>query len=410
MDICAFARSTIAHNAMGGMEIHGYTLCKGLVESGHRVTVITTKHPEDILHEEIEGIEFYYLDGTTPGRYSGAWWIQSVRKFEELYKTKKFTLIWSQGMGGYGYLMRLRGIYPMPFVIISHGTCLSELRSKFNQIFSIRDLFGFLAKDIPKGLYFYFFLDRRCLHLADAIIAVSRELAENLQRGYLIESSKIFTVYNGVDVSKFKPSEDQRNLTRKRYGIGNDEKLLLTVGRILKQKGVHIAIWVLKMLRKSLRVKLMIVGDGPYVGELRKLAWKLGVSDYVIFCGPVPNDELPFYYNACDVFLDPTTRVEGFPIVIAEAMAVGRPIIASRIGGIPSAIDDGINGVLVGPGDVDEFFRKTLQVLSDTKLAERLSIRAREKALSKFSREKMIDETIRIFEEISERRWKGREV
>ena len=128
------------------------------------------------------------------------------------------------------------------------------------------------------------------------------------------------------------------------------------------------------------------------------MAHQFDIQNNVIFAGHISNEEIFRFYNASDIFLFPTLRVEAFGRVLIEAMSCKKPIIASRIGGIPSIIDDGENGLLFTPGNIEELIDKILFLLQNETFANKLATNAREKAVKKFSLEKMIEETIKVFE------------
>ena len=111
----------------------------------------------------------------------------------------------------------------------------------------------------------------------------------------------------------------------------------------------------------------------------------------MIFTGFIPNEIASQYYNASDIFIFPTLRVESFGIVVAEAMACAKPIIASNIGSIPFLIDDGINGLLVPQGKVDALADKIRLLLNNKDLANKLALHAKEKAVNHFNLEAMIN-------------------
>jgi glycosyltransferase involved in cell wall biosynthesis len=389
------------HGVGGGMEVHEDILCTGLVDRGHSVTIITTRHPEGIEYEEKEGVKIYYLKKTTPELYSRQWWKESTKKFEELQKEEKFDVIWSQSSAGRLCAKKFKAKYNLPFLLVSHGTWLKEIQGRFNRISSIRNILGFFMKELPQNIYRYLFWDFKFMRDSDAIIAVSKEVAKAIQKQYFINFNKIYVVYNGVDVSLFRPSRENRRIIRKKYGISEDEKVLLLLGKIEKAKGMHLAIQAIpRVIKYFSDVKLLIVGKGPYLKTLETLADRLDVLKNVIFCGYVPNKETPSYYNACDIYLNPTLLIESCPFVTIEALATGKPVIASRIGAINSIIDDEETGLLIKPGDFKDLARKIIRLLKEERLANKISKNAREKALREFNQENMIENTVKVFEKV----------
>ena len=138
------------------------------------------------------------------------------------------------------------------------------------------------------------------------------------------------------------------------------------------------------------------MGDGPWLEHLRRLADDLGVRGAVTFVGQVPFEEVAQYFLGGDVFLNPTRRNEGLPLVILSAMAAGNTIVSSNVGGIPSAIHQGVNGLLVSRADLEGFTATLGRVLADPVLARRLGAEARRSAWETFD----INRTAQRFLEI----------
>jgi glycosyltransferase involved in cell wall biosynthesis len=217
-------------------------------------------------------------------------------------------------------------------------------------------------------------------------------------REYGADRGKVVTIPNAVDLDVFKVSNEKQNYIRERYGIGEKEVLLLVAGRVEADKGMDLAVKALpEIVKKRQDVRLMIVGKGSYYPNLSKIVSRLSLNVKVILCGYVNNDEMPAYINACDIFLNPTIRFEGFPLIIPEVMACGKPIIASRIGGIPSAIEDGRDGILVEPGNVKSLADKVIELIDDQSLADELSENARGRAETSFSQGRIVEHYLDVF-------------
>lgn len=187
--------------------------------------------------------------------------------------------------------------------------------------------------------------DRRLSKTIDAWVACSQFNAWQIQHHY-----KHFpkVIYNGVDLDKFKPMESD---IRSELKIKDSTFLVAFAGRLVGWKGVRFAIDALLDLRDE-DIKLLIIGAGENLENLKNRALKMGVQEKVIFHPPVSHDILPKYYAAADVGLFPSIGDEAFGITIAEAMACAIPVIGSYIGGIPEVIGNENNsGLLVPPGD-----------------------------------------------------------
>lgn len=208
---------------------------------------------------------------------------------------------------------------------------------------------------------------RRLARRLAARIAVS-EVAARVARRRLGGTYEV--IPNGVDVDRFARAA--------RIDLGLGRKLLF-VGRLDARKGFHLAVAAFARLaaeRGDLR--LVVVGDGPERGAAGSLATEL--RERVLFLGTLPNRDLPAVHAACDVFVAPNTGGESFGIVLVEAMAAGLPVVASAIPGFDEVVRDGVDGILVPPGDVGALAHALARVLDERDLAAGLRRAGRERA------------------------------
>ena len=181
-------------------------------------------------------------------------------------------------------------------------------------------------------------------------------------------------------------NSEARNSLRCKYGIPETGVVILSVGRLVKRKGFNQVIDNLPLLLATgLDVHYLICGRGGIAGELESQAKNLGVAEKVHFAGYVPNEQLADYYMACDLFAMFTffdteaASVEGFGIVYLEAGYFGKPVIASRVGGVIDAVQHLSNGILVNPG-VSEITEGLRQLCTDRELRDRLGRKGQELA------------------------------
>ena len=398
MNICAFGRSLPVHQ-LGGMEYHFEDLACALKERGHSVTIITTHHPSGIEYEKKKGVEIYYLKKTLPGRYESGFWKESVRKFKELEKIKKFDLIWSESIAAHGYLKeKVKGQFSLPVVLIAHGTFWGQLLTKLKRrTFSLSTIVG-----IFKNLYGSI-LERKVYSDVDLIIAITQIVAEALIKDLNVAQEKIRIIPNGVDVEKFKPDNNLRNSFRKKLHLRENERVILSAGRLHPAKGVQIIISALPFILKQIPVKLIIIGEGNYGEKLRQLAKKLRIEDKIIFVGRVSREELTGYYNACDLFVLPTMEQESLPLTLLEAMACEKPVVTSKAIELPSILKDKKSGIVLKAGTSETIARAIVTVLKDKKLADSLAKRGREKVSAEYSFERSVDEIETLFMEAVKR-------
>jgi phosphatidyl-myo-inositol dimannoside synthase len=176
---------------------------------------------------------------------------------------------------------------------------------------------------------------------------------------------------SGVDTDRFSPDPAGREELRNRYGLG-ERPTVVCLSRLVPRKGQDILIKALPSIRQRVDgAALVIVGSGPYLDTLRKLAQDCGVADHVIFTGGVPSGELPAHYAMADVFAMPCrTRgagmdVEGLGIVFLEASATGVPVIAGESGGAPEAVQHNKTGLVVDGSSVTKVGDAVTELLTD---------------------------------------------
>ena len=152
--------------------------------------------------------------------------------------------------------------------------------------------------------------------------------------------------------------------------------LILFIGRLIRWKGIHILIQAMRLLIKDYpEASLVIAGDGVCLKKLKELVSKLGIESSVLFTGNIPGNEIISWYSKADIFILPSITdnnlTEGLGVVLLEAMASGVPVIGSNSGGIPDIIEDGVNGLLVPPGDPDALNTAIIRIIEDPDLAEK---------------------------------------
>ena len=196
--------------------------------------------------------------------------------------------------------------------------------------------------------------------ITETIIAVSKALKEEISRIFSIDSCRVKVIYNGIDPPNVS---DGGNFIKKRWGIDKEEKVIGTVARLIPSKGIDVLLDAIPLvIRENAEVKFMIVGDGPEESILKKKAELLNCSENIIFTGY--SEYIWYYYEAFDIFVLPSLS-EGLGISILEAMAMGKPVIASRTGGIEEIIKHDWNGYLVPPKDSKELADAILYCLSN---------------------------------------------
>lgn len=222
-----------------------------------------------------------------------------------------------------------------------------------------------------------FTLSRRAARRARKMLAAARPVfsispyTSRMMAEFGVSQEQIVEVPMGVNEA-LRPQPKSPEYTA-RLGL-RDRLVFLTVGRLIERKGIDTMLEALAGLDHRLPPwHYLVVSDGPQRAALEAHARRLGLHGKVTFTGFVEQDELPIYYNLCDIFAMPNREVrsnsgaslsvEGFGMVFLDAAACGKPVIAGRSGGAVDAVDDGGNGLLVAPGDVEDLQRAILRLL-----------------------------------------------
>ncbi|HEX5502672.1 MAG TPA: glycosyltransferase [Thermomicrobiales bacterium] len=188
----------------------------------------------------------------------------------------------------------------------------------------------------------------------------------------------------GVDPDRFHPADPAtRAAVRRDLGLADDERLVLAGGRLVHKKGLDVAVAAFASpALAGANARLVLFGDGDLRPALAAQVARLGLGRRVRFAGRVARDRLPALVGAADLFLLPSVHdhagnVDGLPNTLLEALAAGRPVVASRVAGVPTVVDDGVEGLLVPEGDADALAAAAAGLLADPATAARLGRAAR---------------------------------
>ena len=241
---------------------------------------------------------------------------------------------------------------------------------------------------------------RRALDDAAAIICVGERERDETRKRH--PDKRVVFLPNGVDSARFGRGDGAR--FRERSGLSPDERVILTVGRIDPQKNQLLAVEALAaLLERDAAWRLVLIGhvtNDAYRDRIKAAVAERGLEAHVTLIeGLDPaGDELVDAYHAADVFLLPSVH-EPFGIVILEAWAAGRPVVASRVGGVPSFVSDGEDGALFAPGDARACVGALNAIARDPALAARMAEAGRRKAAGAFDWDRITERLVGIYEE-----------
>ncbi len=350
----------------GGSERYVNLLSNALVEEGHNVFVISTGGPivselnKKVIHEKVDSIP-----GTSKEDR-----VKTAKSIETICKNNQIDLVHCNSVTAFRAAKLVKRSINVPVIYTAHAV----EQSKIPVIGAELDM------------------------KVDKVIAVSNFIRHHLRKTGLL-SSKINLVYHGVDTNKFRERIMKPEL-KSYFGIKSNERVIMCVARLKPEKGISQLIKAIPIiLERGNNIKVVFVGDGANRKEYEKLAKDLGVENKVLFLGAKGNVEE--ILSIADVFCLSSIN-EALSFAILEAMAEGKPVVATRVGGIPEAVVDKVTGLLVPPGNIQGLANAINKLLEDKLLSKRLGANAKGRIKENFRFDRMLRETIALFEEVLE--------
>lgn len=239
-----------------------------------------------------------------------------------------------------------------------------------------------------------------CARRADCVIATDRTLVDVVRDHLRLSPSRIRVVPNAVDVERCDALGSQLAPARLRHahGIPDDHRLLLSVGRLEQNKGFHVLLQALAQLQTNTGWTSVVVGAGPWAGELERQVTAEGLGARVKFVGRQSDAELHGWYRAASVFVHPTLY-EGSSLVTLEAMTHRLPVVATAAGGLPDKVRAGVNGWLVPPNDARALSAAIGAALDEPGLSA-LGDASRRIVEGEFAWTAVVDTLMTVFEEV----------
>jgi len=304
---------------------------------------------------------------------SGKLGFTTVFKISDFIKENKINLLHSHGYKSNFYGLLATRKCPIPIITTNHSWLTSYFRLKI----------------------YYRVLDSRVMRFFDRIVAVSEEVQGDMVRSG-IDPKKITIIDNGLNIERLSPALIPDHRLKATLNIPEKNKVIGAIGRFEPEKGFT---YLLKAacgvvgLHKD--VTFLIVGNGPIKESLVKQANDLGISDRVVFAGY--RTDIPQLFSIMDTFVLSSIK-EGLPMVILEAMAAKRPIIATRVGAVPKVIHDGENGLLVDIKDVTGLQSAICRLLENPDEADRLAQSGYDTVKKSYSSESMCQRYLELYQ------------
>jgi glycogen(starch) synthase len=383
----------------GGIATMYHTLSHALAERGHEVHVIcqATSRPGDFIDNGV----FVHRVGTNPKRYSAMaridYSIHAWLKLREIIKQHDIEIVEATYWGAEAFLYSLKRRTPL--VVRSDISASDILRAKTYS--GIKELLS---------LKILSYLEDFSARRADRVVAISKDFYDYATGELHIDPDRVNIVQHAIDTEKYRFVESD---IRKRLAIPREVLLALFVGRLEARKGVHILCQAIPPILRSIpTVKFVLVGrdtnTAPDGGSVRSYvneqARNNGFRDKLVFIDFLPEDELIKLYSACDLVISPSLH-ESFGLVVVEAMACGKPMVATSTGIVPELGLDGKGGIVVEPGDSAVLAEATIKMLLlNDKERKLVAEKNRELVETGFSISAWVDKVIGVYEKALSKR------
>jgi glycosyltransferase involved in cell wall biosynthesis len=373
----------IARLNMGGPALHVAYLTAGLRERGYDTTLVagTLARGEDSMDFVADqlGIRVEHV-AELRRDISAVHDLRAVLSIARLIRRERPTILHTHTAkaGAVGRLAALLAGDARPPIVVHtfHG---HVLRGYFGPVRT----FGFRQ------------LERWLARMTTALVAVSPEVRDDLVQLGVAPRDQFSVVRLGIQLEERVADQNGREETRRVLGIAPDSFTVGWIGRMTAVKRTSDVLLAFKRLRESgVDARLCMVGDGPDREPLERRAHELGIMRNTLFLG-YQEDVAPFY-AAFDAMILPSGN-EGTPVSAIEALAAGRPVVATRVGGVPDVVRDGEDGFLVDTGDVDTLADRLAQLAEDPELRLAMGEAGRSRVLTRYSVERLIDDVDRLY-------------
>jgi len=379
-----------------------YQIAKYTAEKGHDVTVLERKWEDLDYKEEINGIKFERFDLKICSNVSNKEIVyEQIKKPSGALRLIMDRVLFAVKANNYLKKNDFDIVHVhLPFaanVLINLNRKIREKMVYTAHIGEEKKRFKLNSgKEMPLLLRF-FSPDMYLMKRVRKSVVLNEPLKEKLiEKG--IEEGKLEVIPNGVNVDDFNLSKEKIEIVKEKYGL--NETTVMFSGTVTPRKGVEYLVKAAEILRDVL---FLIVGntnlDREYANKVMEYAKQRNLK--VRFTGFVPYEDLKALYSACDIFVLPSFG-EGDPIALKEALASGKPLIGTKVGGIPAQIKDGWNGFLVEPGNEKQLAEKIRYLIDNPEERERMGKNSRKLAREEFDWKKIARRYLKVYEEVAE--------
>ncbi|MBI2843798.1 MAG: glycosyltransferase family 4 protein [Armatimonadetes bacterium] len=348
----------ITPSKLSGAEIYASDLSRGLMERGSRVVVLTKNVPLVVEKMRRSGLD------VRTGGIGGKLNIISVLRLLRLVRKERIDIINSH-LSTAGLISSVAGrLAGVPVVATVHALNTAT-----------------------------------CFRLAHRVIAVSNAVKKHVV-GQGIPAERISVIYPGVDMAAFSRNGNADSI-RRELGIPPGAPVVGMVAHLTRKKGHHVLLpAVEKVLSSRPECRFLIVGTGPLDFALRVTTKRKGLGENVVFTGF--RKDIRDVIESMDVVVLPSISGEGLPVSLIQAMSLSKPVVGSRLSGIPEIVEEDKTGLLVTPGDHNELAQAIMRLVGDDNLRNQMGSAARERAQRLFSLQNCVDHTWRLYTQVIE--------
>ena len=374
---------------IGGISPHVYYLSKSLARNGAKVHVITCDFPGAPQHEVLDGVEVHRIDSYKNPSPDFATWVYMMN-----VNMQKEAAVLTRSLGGkvdvfhaHDWLVATAGIglkhvFRRPLFATMHSTEIGRrngIHSDYERM--INETEAWLTYEAWK------------------VICCSDYMVSHVRWAFGLSADKMMTIPNGVNVDVYaKIKKNELSQFRSRFALP-EEKIVLFVGRLVHEKGVHVLINAVPKILEKVNAKIIIVGNGYMKEQLSGIVRGMGITDKVMFTGFVDDETLRRLQTCADVSVVPSL-FEPFGIVALEAMAAKSPLVVSDAGGLAQIVDHDVDGVKVYAGNPDSLAWGITRVLTDETYANRLRENAYKKIQERFNWDRIAQQTMSAYENV----------
>lgn len=357
----------VAPTSTGGAGFVPLILASNFDKTKFDVAVAVGSGPEHLLELFKDNITAYHLScSRTLAPFAI---LKGLFQVYRLAKRKKFDIIHSHTAVG-GFIGRIAGkLAGVPLTIWTiHGFASHRGPTKFNK-------------------YLFLLVERFLDKFTDHYVAVSKALKQEGVERNIFKADKTTVIYNGIDPESYNKEFDM-DLKKKELGIGPSQIVIGTVGRLEPQKAIHDFIRAVSYIAKKFpHIKVLIAGDGPLRGSLENLITELNLQENILILGW--RHDIPELLSLLDIFCL-SSLWEGCPIVLLEAMASGKPVVATNVGGVKEIVEDKKSGILITHSNPEILGDAILDLINDKEKAKEMGLNGRKTAENIFTLQHML--------------------